>query len=232
MIRKNSTALVAGASRGLGLGLARELFGRGWSVIGTARDAQKAEGLQQLAAASDGRVVVETLDIDDPQELEALAGRLKDRRIDLLFVNAGISGAHGPIERSTDEDLLRVMQTNAIGPIRLAQRLLPQVVDGGKIAFMTSLMGSITDNGSGGFDLYRISKASLNMLTRSFVATAVKDRNVTVLSLHPGWVRTDMGGAAAPLTVQESVQGLVNVLEARQSGKHQFLDYRGRELPW
>jgi NAD(P)-dependent dehydrogenase (short-subunit alcohol dehydrogenase family) len=228
----NSTALVVGASRGLGLGLATEFFGRGWSVIGTARDAQKAQELKQLAAASDGRVRLESLDIDSALELEALAGRIKDIRLDLLFVNAGISGTQGPIEASTDEELLRVLRTNAIGPIRLARRLLPQVVDGGKIAFMTSLMGSITDNGSGGFDLYRISKASLNMLTRSFVATSVKDRNVTVLSLHPGWVRTDMGGPAAPLTVRESVQGLANVLEARQSGKHQFLDYRGRELPW
>lgn len=232
MSPKRSTALIVGASRGLGLGLARELFGRGWNVIGTVRDAQGGEGLRQLAAASDGRVMVESMDVDKAQDLEALAGRLGNRRLDLLFVNAGISGSHEPIAKSTAEDLLRVMQTNAIGPIRIAERLLPQVAEGGKIAFMTSLMGSITDNGSGGFDLYRISKASLNMLTRSFVATAAHDRNITVLSLHPGWVRTDMGGPAAPLTVQESVQGLANVLESRQSRKHQFLDYKGRELPW
>lgn len=226
------TALVVGASRGLGLGLATELYGRGWSVIGTARDRSRAEGLEQLAAGSGGRVEIESIDIDNEQDLEAMAGRLKGRKLDLLFVNAGISGSQNPIERSTDEDLLRVLRTNAIAPIRIAQRLLPQVVDGGSIAFMTSLMGSITDNGSGGFDLYRISKASLNMLTRSFFATGTKDRNVTVLSLHPGWVRTDMGGPAAPLTVQESVQGLAGVLEAKHGRKHLFLDYRGRELPW
>jgi NAD(P)-dependent dehydrogenase (short-subunit alcohol dehydrogenase family) len=227
-----ATALVVGASRGLGLGLVKELYSRGWNVIGTVRDPRKADGLGQLAAASGGRVEIESIDIDNPQELEALAGRLKGRQFDLLFVNAGISGSHSPIEKSTDEDLVRVMQTNAIAPIRIAQRLLSQVVDGGKIAFMTSLMGSVADNGSGGFDLYRISKASLNMLTRSFVATAARDLNVTVLSLHPGWVRTDMGGPAAPLTILESVQGLANVLEGTHGRKHVFLDYTGRELPW
>jgi NAD(P)-dependent dehydrogenase (short-subunit alcohol dehydrogenase family) len=227
-----AAALVVGASRGLGLGLAKELYSRGWNVTGTVRDPRKSDGLVQLAAASGGRVEIESIDIDNPQELEALAGRLKGRRYELLIVNAGISGSQSPIEKATDEDLVRVMQTNAIAPIRVAQRLLSQVTDGGKIAFMTSLMGSVADNGSGGFDLYRISKASLNMLTRSFVANAAKDRNVTVLSLHPGWVRTDMGGPAAPLTVQESVQGLVDVLEGKHGRKHLFLDYRGRELPW
>jgi NAD(P)-dependent dehydrogenase (short-subunit alcohol dehydrogenase family) len=232
MATTSRTALVVGASRGLGLGLATELQSRGWTVIGTARTPATAEGLRGLADSSGGRVTIETLDVDSPGSLESLAGRLAGRSLDLLFINAGISGASGPIDRASDEDLLKVLSTNTIGPLRIAQRLLPQVVEGGKIGLMTSMLGSITDNGSGGYDLYRLSKVALNMLTRSFVATTAKDRDVTVLSLHPGWVRTDMGGPAAPLTVQQSVRGLVDVLEARQAGKHLFLDYQGRELPW
>jgi NAD(P)-dependent dehydrogenase (short-subunit alcohol dehydrogenase family) len=226
------SALIIGASRGLGLGLAAELYGRGWQVIGTARNPQKAQGLVELAAASNGGVEIETIDIDSTDDLEALTSRLAQRRLELLYINAGIAGAPRPIERATDEDLLKVLHTNAVAPIRVAQRLLPQVADGGKVAFMTSLMGSVADNGSGGFDLYRISKAALNMLTRSFVATVAKERDVTVLSLHPGWVRTAMGGPGAPLTVQQSAAGLVDVLEAKQQAKHLFLDYQGNELRW
>ena len=226
------TALVIGASRGLGLGLAEELAARGWQVIGTARNPAKATGLAQLATGSGGRVQVETLDVDVPRDHEALAARLAGRRLDLLFVNAGISGPTQSIQNTTTEDLNRVMLTNAVAPIRIASRLLSLVAEGGTVAFMTSLMGSIADNTSGGFDIYRVSKASLNMLARSFFANTAKDRNLTVLSLHPGWVKTDMGGPAAPLSVRESVKGLVNVIETRHGPRHLFLDYRGRELPW
>ena len=105
-------------------------------------------------------------------------------------------------------------------------------VDGGTVAFMSSILGSIGENTSGGYDLYRISKASLNMLARSFAAVSAKDRKITVLNLHPGWVRTDMGGPSAPLGVEDSVRGLVNVLETQHGAKHLYLDYRGREIPW
>jgi NAD(P)-dependent dehydrogenase (short-subunit alcohol dehydrogenase family) len=124
------------------------------------------------------------------------------------------------------------MWTNALAPIRIAERLLPRVADGGTVAFMSSVLGSIGENTSGGYDLYRISKASLNMLARGFAATAAKDRRITVLNLHPGWVRTDMGGSAAPLSVEDSVRGLADVLETRRSAKHLYLDYQGREIPW
>lgn len=226
------TALVVGASRGLGLGLATELSRRGWNVIGTARQPQNATGLAQLAASSDGRVQVETLDVDQPVGVESLAGRLKGRKLDLLFLNAGIMGPSGPVQNTTPEDLQQVMHTNAVAPIRIAVRLLPLVPDGGTVAFMTSLMGSVADNNSGGYDIYRTSKASLNMLARSFVATSVKDRAVTVLNLHPGWVKTAMGGPMAPLSIETSVKGLVDVIETRHGKKHLFLDYQGRELPW
>jgi NAD(P)-dependent dehydrogenase (short-subunit alcohol dehydrogenase family) len=129
-------------------------------------------------------------------------------------------------------DLAHVMWTNALSPVRIAGRLLPLVNTGGTVAFMSSIMGSITENSSGGHELYRISKTSLNMLARGFAATAAKDKALAVLNLHPGWVRTDMGGPSAPVGVEDSVRGLADVLETRRGAGHQYLDYQGRELPW
>jgi NAD(P)-dependent dehydrogenase (short-subunit alcohol dehydrogenase family) len=226
------TVLLIGASRGLGLGLAGELARRGWQVIATARDPAKATELTALAAST-GRIEIEKLDVDDVGQLEALAARLASRPLDVLFVNAGISG---PRDQSVADlsrvDVAQVMWTNALSPVRIAGRLQPQLAAGGTVAFMSSLLGSIAGNTSGGFELYRISKASLNMLARGFAATAGKDKNLVVLNLHPGWVRTDMGGPQAPVGVEESVRGLADVLEARRDAGHHYLDYQGRELPW
>jgi NAD(P)-dependent dehydrogenase (short-subunit alcohol dehydrogenase family) len=226
------TALIVGASRGLGLGLVTELSQRGWNVVATARKPEQAAPLQALARRSKG-IELEQIDVDSPGDLDGLAGRLAGRRFDLLFVNAGIIGpAHGSIEQVTPAELAQLMQTNALAPIRIATRLLPLVVDGGTVAFMSSILGSVAGNQSGGYDLYRISKASLNTLARGFVATTAKDRDVTVLNLHPGWVRTDMGGPGATLGVEESVRGLADVLESRHSARHLYLDYQGKEIPW
>jgi NAD(P)-dependent dehydrogenase (short-subunit alcohol dehydrogenase family) len=226
------TVLLIGASRGLGLGLARELAGRGWQVIATARDPAKATELAALAERT-GRVEIEKLDVDDVGQLEALATRIAGRRLDLLFVNAGISGPRDQsVADLSREDVAKVMWTNALSPVRIAGRLLPLVVTSGCVAFMSSILGSITENTSGGYELYRISKTSLNMMARGFAATAGKERALVVLNLHPGWVRTDMGGPTAPVGVEESVRGLVNVLESRRKAGHYYLDYQDRELPW
>ena len=158
------TVLLIGASRGLGLGLAGELARRGWQVIATARDPAKATELTALAAST-GRIEIEKLDVDDVGQLEALAARLASRPLDVLFVNAGISG---PRDQSVADlsrvDVAQVMWTNALSPVRIAGRLQPQVAAGGTVAFMSSLLGSIAGNTSGGFELYRISKASLKRL--------------------------------------------------------------------
>jgi NAD(P)-dependent dehydrogenase (short-subunit alcohol dehydrogenase family) len=227
------TALIIGASRGLGLGLAQELAARGWRVIATARWPDTSHGLLAAARESVGRIIVESLDILQPAQLDDLLLRLSAETIDLLFVNAGISGARDQsVDTVTDEELSHIMLTNAIAPLRVARRLLPQVKEGGTIAFMSSRMGSVADNQTGGMDLYRASKAALNSLTRGFVATAVKDRSIRVLTLHPGWVRTDMGGEDAPLSIDESVRGMADVLEGGGAPVHQFLDYAGQEIPW
>ena len=226
------TVLLIGASRGLGLGLAGELARRGWQVIATARDPAKATELAALAERT-GRVEIEKLDMDDVGQLEALATRIAGRRLDLLFVNAGISGPRDQsVADLAREDVAKVMWTNALSPVRVAGRLLPLVVKGGCVAFMSSILGSIAENTSGGYELYRISKASLNMLARGFAMTAGKEKALVVLNLHPGWVRTDMGGPQAPVGVEESVSGLADVLEARRNAGHFYLDYQGRQLPW
>ena len=227
------TGLIVGASRGIGLGLATELAARGWRVIATARKPAQATALQALSTRSGGRVEIEQIDVDSSGDLDGLASRLSGRELDLLVLNAGIGGPeHQSLERATREEVAQLVWTNALAPLLIANRLLPQVRKGGTVAFMSSILGSVAGNTSGGYELYRVSKASLNTLTRGFAAGSAKDRNVAVLSLHPGWVRTDMGGEAAPLSVEESTRGLADVLEARRPPIHVYLDYQGQEIPW
>jgi NAD(P)-dependent dehydrogenase (short-subunit alcohol dehydrogenase family) len=233
MGRDARTALIVGASRGLGLGLAEELVRRGWRVIGTARSADPGGKLQRAAEGSSGKLSVESVDVNDAAGVDSFCKRMSGQRLDLLFLNAGVTGPdHQSVDTVTEAELGALLMTNAVAPLHIARRLLQNVVDGGTIAFMSSRMGSVTDNLTGRMDLYRASKAALNMLTRSFVATTVGERSVSVLTLHPGWVRTDMGGAEAPLGIPESVTGLADVLEGPRKSRHQFLDYQGQELPW
>lgn len=230
---KRKRAIIVGASRGLGLGLARAFAQRGWQVTATARKAADAPQLAEAARASEGRIAIEEVDISRPESVDALANRLADHRFDLVFINAGIAGPeHQSVDVVTREEIGALMYTNAVAPIRLARLLLPTIANGSTLAFMSSDMGSVARNLSGGLDLYRASKAALNSLTRSFVATEVKDRPVAVLTMHPGWVRTDMGGPNAPLSVAESVAGIANVIEAGQPPGHRFIDYQGAELAW
>lgn len=232
MSKPGKTALIVGASRGLGLGLALELVRRGWHVIATVRSPDSGGKLMD-AATKGGNLSVETVDVNDVAGVDSFCTRLSGQRLDLLFLNAGVTGPdHQSVDKVTEAELGALLTTNAVAPIRIARRLLPDVVDGGTVAFMSSRMGSVADNQTGRMDLYRASKAALNMLTRSFVATTLGDRPVSVLTLHPGWVRTDMGGAEAPLSIAQSVTGIADVVEAPRKVKHEFLDYLGQELPW
>ena len=225
------TALIAGASRGLGLGLARELLGRGWSVIATARDPRRATGLTELARAHEGSLRVETLDIDDHAQVTALPGRLGEAKLDLLFVNAGVSERKGLAELTPDA-FAAIMTTNALSPVQLAIALRDRVPDGGTIGFMTSRMGSVAEMTDGAMPAYRASKAALNALTRCFVA-GLNGRKLTVLSFHPGWVRTDMGGPNAAVSLEDSTRGIADVIEReRGCNQHKYLDYQGNAIPW
>ena len=221
-----SSALIVGASRGIGFGLVQEFARRGWDVAGTARDPAGMDALRAAGASA------ETFDVADPAGPAALRAALQGRSFDVAVLNAGILGPpHQSAAETTAEEAAALFLTNAVGPVRTARALLDLVPDGGLVAFVTSRMGSVALNTNGSLELYRASKAALNSLTRGLVAQL--DRPVTVLSLHPGWVRTGMGGPDAAVDVAESARGLADVIEARHgTGQHGFVDYLGAELAW
>jgi NAD(P)-dependent dehydrogenase (short-subunit alcohol dehydrogenase family) len=223
------SALIVGASRGLGLGLAKELLDRGWQVTATVRSAPKNSELLEYH----GRVRLDTLDINNLAVVDDFVNRVKSEVFDVVFINAGIGGPEGKTaETVATEDVTHLFMTNAVSPVRLAYKLLPMVrPESGILAFMTSVLGSVERNDHGMAPLYSASKAALNQLTRGFVATMKAP--VTVLSMHPGWVKTDMGGPHADIDVATSVKGMADVLESKfGSLKHEYLDYRGETIPW
>jgi NAD(P)-dependent dehydrogenase (short-subunit alcohol dehydrogenase family) len=227
------TALVIGASRGLGLGLVKELASRGWNVIATLRSPKTAAGLTACADKSNGKVRLETLDLEDGAAIDALAARLATETLDLLFVNAGISLSGTSASAAARDDVARLFLTNAVAPIHVAEAFLPRMREGsGVIAMMSSGLGSVANNFRGGPDLYSASKAALNKLTRGF-ATGLGNRKLTILSISPGWVRTDMGGPSATLSVEDSCRGVVDVIEKKAgSGAHGFYSHEGAEVAW
>lgn len=235
------TVLIVGASRGLGHAMARELVARGWHVIGTVRDETVRTPLHDLADQAAGQVSIERLDMNDPEELTALHQRLahdQDRTlIDILLLNAGTTAAQQtPLGEVSPADFVQVMTTNVLGPMRTIEKLEHLVAPRGLIAAMSSGQGSITNNTSGGREVYRASKAALNMSMRSFAArqaaTSGKEDRAFVL-LAPGWINTDLGGAKAPYTVKESTPILVDLLTSRlgQPGLA-YLDRFGDTVPW
>lgn len=225
------TALIVGASRGLGLGLAREYLDRGWTVVATER--RRSDELHALADGAAGRLRIETLDVADEAEVAAFGARLGDIALDLLFLNAGVTGAPDLLTAPKAE-VDAIMHANAFGPYKLARRLIDRITSQtGVIAFMSTGMGSIGENTSGGWDVYRASKAAQNILARSLAVTDARDHGLTVLSINPGWVKTDMGGPNASIAVETSVRGVADQIEQRRgTGEHVFLGWNGRILPW
>jgi NAD(P)-dependent dehydrogenase (short-subunit alcohol dehydrogenase family) len=226
-------ALIVGANRGIGLGVTKEFLAHGWDVIATARRPEEATALHALAASHPGRVSIPRLDMNDPAEVDGFARGLGGRVMDAVLVNAGVAGPeHRSASAVTAEEIGALMFTNAIAPVRLARSLTGHVRPGsGVVAFTSSVMGSVAVN-PGGHELYRASKAALNSLTRGLWGEW-SGKNLTMVSVHPGWVRTDMAGPSAAVSVEDSAAGVVAVIEA-QSGahRHRFLDYTGEELPW
>lgn len=224
----NSTALIVGASRGLGYGLVQRFLERDWNVIATERPGSSRPDLRNLAAHNP-RLIVETVDIDREQQIKALSGRLAGRPIDLLMVNAGVSGDP---DASFEQRLIAVMRTNVGGAMAAVRHLSPRVRTDGVVAVMSSELGSIADNTEGGWEPYRSSKAALNQSLRSFAAER-QDTPWSLTAIAPGWVRTDMGGPDAILDVETSTNGVTDVLLARFSQRGlAFLNYRGETLPW
>jgi NAD(P)-dependent dehydrogenase (short-subunit alcohol dehydrogenase family) len=223
-------ALLIGASRGLGLVLADELTRRGWQVIATAR--QSGGELQANADASNGQLTVESLEMTSPEGLAALRERLAGRQLDLLFVNAAIDRGNLPIGEVPTDMFTEVMITNALSPLRTLEALRGLVAPGGTVAVMSSEQGSISLNTEDGFELYKASKAALNQLVRSYATRHAGDGQ-TKLLIDPGHNQTRLGGPDAPLTAEESIPAVVDVLEAQAGAPGlRFLDRHGKVVPW
>lgn len=221
-------ALIIGASRGLGLGLMKEYLRRGWDVTATVRTAVSGAGLENYF----DQLTMDTLDINNSHMVEAFLARMKGRVFDVIVLNAGIYGPREKkVSEATQEEITHLILTNAIAPVRLAERLVPLLrPEMGVLAFMSSVLGSLEVNANDASPLYAASKAMLNRLTRAFAA---EYEYLTIVNLHPGWVRTDMGGENATLDVETSARGMADVLAARAGhGGHEFLDYRGKIIPW
>jgi NAD(P)-dependent dehydrogenase (short-subunit alcohol dehydrogenase family) len=224
------TAVITGANRGLGLEFARVYLAEGWTVHAGCRHPTRAEALRRLK----GDLHIHPLDVDDPKDAQALAKSLGSEPIDLLLNNAGIYGKRDLKVGNLDHDeFQQVLKTNVIAPMRLAEALVENVAQSKqkKMAFVTSRMGSIAMN-TGGSMTYRTSKTALNMAV-SCLSMDVKSRGITCILLHPGWVKTDMGGPSAAIEIPESIAGMKKVIERTthdESGK--FYNYTGEPIPW
>jgi NAD(P)-dependent dehydrogenase (short-subunit alcohol dehydrogenase family) len=226
--------LVTGANRGLGLEFVRQLLARGDRVIATSRHPGRAHALNQLAGENPGRLHVLPLDVAEPKTHAELAREipLVTDGIDLLINNAGVlhSGERfGHVAPAQLDDSLR---TNAAGPFLLTQALAPHLAEAAKVANLSSMLGSIASVDGFHTPTYAISKAAQNMAT-VLLAQALRERGITVIALHPGWVQTDMGGKGAQVTPADSASGLLGVIESvglADSGR--FIDWQGNALPW
>lgn len=222
-----ATILVTGANRGIGLAMCEHYAARGDQVIAVCR--QSSEALARTGARVEAGI-----DVTDERALAALAQRLGDTTIDVLVLNAGVLAREslGQIDAAGFDDMRRQFEVNALGPLRVAQALLGQLQGGAKIGIVTSRMGSMADNGSGGYYGYRASKAAVNAIGRS-LAMDLQPRGVAVFLLHPGYVATDMVGGSGDVTPAQSAAQLVARLDElgmEQTGT--FHHANGSVLPW
>jgi len=229
------STLITGANRGLGFEFARQYLADGWQVYAACRNPQSASELRRLADASDDKLQILALDVIEPVSVQAAAAKLDGQAIDLLLNNAGIGGPRGQSVGNIDyEAWAKVLDVNTMGPLRVSEAFVDHVAQSERklIVTITSGMGSLADNTSGGAYAYRSSKAAVNMVMRS-LAIDLAPRGIACVVINPGWVLTDMGGPHATLTTAESVKKLRRLIETLgpgQSGK--FFNYDGREYAW
>jgi NAD(P)-dependent dehydrogenase (short-subunit alcohol dehydrogenase family) len=224
------TALVIGASRGLGLAMVEEWLGRDWYVVATQRSASPE--LATLAERFPGSLEIETVDTTDARSVLGLRRRLNDRACDILLVNAGICLARDDTPSTgQEEDFLAMITVNAWAPIRFVESFADLVRPHGVIAVMSSELGSIACNG-GYWELYSASKAALNMLMKCYAGRHSADDRAMLL-VAPGWVRTDMGGPGAPLSTEQSIPHVVDmIVKSAATPGLRFVDRFGRPIPW
>lgn len=229
-----ATVLITGANRGIGLEFVKQYLARGENVIGTCRDIEAAEALAQLSTNNENLQLLK-LDVASDESLMAFPAQLANIPIDIFINNAGVYGPRNSVFNNVDaENWLPVLRVNTIAPMLLTQRIIENLKqgEGKKLLYVTSKMGSIDDNNGGGSYVYRSSKAALNAVVKS-IAVDLGGAGFDVAVLHPGWVRTDMGGPNGLIDTETSVVGMISVIDNLNSGNTgSFFNYDGTIIPW
>lgn len=231
-----NTLLITGANRGIGLEFCKQYAAAGWRVLACCREPGKADALKKVAAQYPDLIQLHALDLTDHAQIERLAQTLGNGSIDLLINNAGIypDTGSGGFGHTDYEKWMAAFDINTMAPLKMVETFVQQIARSQKklIVTITSQMGSIADNGSGGSYLYRSSKAAANMVVKS-LAVDLKDKGITSVAFNPGWVKTDMGGPNAMITVEQSVSDMRKViagLTLADTGK--FIGNDGVVIPW
>ncbi|ADE10632.1 SDR family oxidoreductase [Sideroxydans lithotrophicus] len=231
-----NTMLITGANRGIGLEFVRQYAADGWRVLACCRHPDKSVALTELAKQHPGQVMIHALDVADHAQIEQLAKVLSNEAIDLLMNNAGVYPASDKngFGRTDYAEWMTAFSINAMAPLKMVEAFVDQIARSRRklIVTITSQMGSVADNSSGGSYLYRSSKAAANIVVKS-LAIDLKDKGITAVAFNPGWVKTDMGGPNAMIPVEQSVADMRRVISRlglADSGK--FIGNDGIEIPW
>ena len=226
--------LITGANRGLGLGFVKKYLEKNANVLCTTRDISGSKELLECKKRYPNNIEIFELDLLKENGTETLANQLNGMPIDILINNAGVGSSNQHFEAVSSKPWLEVLKVNLIAPLIITQSLIENVKKSSskKIYFLSSQLGSIGDNTSGGMYIYRSSKTGLNQVVKS-LSVDLKPKGITVVSLHPGWVKTDMGGPNAPVSIDKSIEGMIKVIDRtdiKDTGR--FLNYDGTELSW
>ncbi len=220
--------IITGANRGIGLGITKVMLSQNHTVIATTRNIENSGDLQNLKNKYSKNLKIVSLDLTNKDSLLSFSKKIPFNHLDILINNAGIMEGNSLNIANTD----KTFQVNTLGPMQVTQKLIKKLLNSNsaKVFFMSSKMGSIADNMSGGHYSYRMSKTALNMFCRSF---SIDYPKIITMALHPGWVKTDMGGPNAIISIKESAVGLSSLmLKAEKNMSGRFFDYNGNELPW
>ena len=231
----SSTYFITGCNRGLGLEFVRQLLARGQRVIATCRDIATSTDLTALTLKHSGQLSLVEMDVSDEASMREAVALLNDEAIDVFINNAGVYGPRDANFGNVDGPAMaEVLYTNAVAPVLLTQLLIDNVRKGSgkKLVYVSSKMGSIADNGRGGSYIYRSSKTALNSVVKS-LALDLAPEGIATATLHPGWVRTDMGGPNGLIDAPESVSGMLNVIDGLSvANTGQFFSYDGSTIAW
>ena len=229
-----TNVLITGANRGLGLGFVKSFLAKNINVICTTRNIAGSKELLECKKNHPNNLEILELDLLEENSENTLSDLLSDKPVDIFINNAGVGNSNQRFGVVSSKPWLELLKVNLIAPLTFTQAIIENIKKGSdkKIYFLSSQLGSIGDNTSGGMYIYRSSKTALNQVVKS-LSVDLKPIGITVISLHPGWVKTDMGGPNAPVSIDESVKGMMKVIDTTDIGNTgTFLNYDGKELPW